>query len=243
MSLKKWIANRCSRSLFIIAKPVKNLVDALFSIGCVLNTKTAITVDKKDFVFRVFLSRWHTTKAQKDNRFESLTYSKPSNKLEPAPIAIWHKSRTRGMSLVEVLVALVFISMAVAMFAYFVDAMRINQDSKKETAAALFAKDYMESLRAKWRSLDDYQNLALAAPGILPVGYELEIKIKNEQGGVIYAYPGGAASQDDSLLRTVSVQFNDEQEKKLEMQSIVARPTPVYQPAENQDDDHHSEDD
>ena len=112
----------------------------------------------------------------------------------------------------------------------------------KQFAAALFAKDYMESLRAKWRSLEDYQKLALATPGNIPIGYDLEINIKNEQGNVIYAYPGGTAGEDDSLMRVINVQFSDSQEKMLALQSVLARPTPVYQSAENQNEDHPHED-
>ena len=82
-------------------------------------------------------------------------------------------TRSQGLSLVEVLVALVFVSLAVAMFTYFVDALRMNQNSKQETAATLFAKDYVESLRSKWRSFEDYQNLALAMPKNIPEGYDL----------------------------------------------------------------------
>ncbi len=148
---------------------------------------------------------------------------------------------SKGMSLVEVLVALVFVSLAVAMFTYFVDALRINQKAEQETVATLFAKDYLEGLRAKWRSLEDYQNLALATPKDIPIGYELEVKIKNEQGNVIYAYPGGAAGEDDqSLLRVLQVVFTDAQDKTLSFETVLARPTPVYMPPEDEvnSDDH-----
>jgi hypothetical protein len=148
---------------------------------------------------------------------------------------------SQGMSLVEVLVALVFVSLAVAMFTYFIDALRMNQNSKQETAATLFAKDYVEGLRSKWRSFEDYQNLALAMPNNIPEGYELEIKIKNETGQVIYAYPGGTAGNDDSLLRSLNLTFSKDHQKTLSFETVVTRPTPVY-PLEDTTDDNHDSD-
>lgn len=148
---------------------------------------------------------------------------------------ITYKQR-KGLSLVEVLVALVFVSLAIAMFTYLIDALRMNQHSKQETAATLFAKDYMEGLRAKWRSLEGYQNLALAIPKDPPVGYELKINITDEEGNAIYSYPGGAARGDTSSLRVLSLVFTDSQDKTLTFQSVVARPTPVYKIPEDEDD-------
>lgn len=142
---------------------------------------------------------------------------------------------SKGLSLVEVLVALVFVSLAVVMFTYFVDALRINQRSKQETMVALFAKDYLESLRAKWRSAEGYQNLALAVPKEVPDGYELEITIKDEAGNVIYSYPGSSIQEDTSLLRVLDMVFTDSEDKTLTFQSVMARPTPVYQLPEEDD--------
>ena len=70
-----------------------------------------------------------------------------------------------------------------------------------------------------------------------------EIKIKNETGQVIYAYPGGTATEDASLLRSLNLTFTNAQEKTLSFETVVTRPTPVY-PLEDTaepDDDHHDD--
>lgn len=133
----------------------------------------------------------------------------------------------QGMSLVEVLVALVFVSLAVAMFTYFIDALRINRHATEETAVTLFARDYLESLKARWRSLDDYKNLSLAIPAALPAGYELEIKISNQNGELIYSYPGTVTGTDLSLLRKVEIRFiHLKDHSTMKVQTVITRPTP-----------------
>jgi prepilin-type N-terminal cleavage/methylation domain-containing protein len=167
-----------------------------------------------------------------------------SRKLYVSPASIKAQAKPdQGFSLVEVLVALVFVSLAIVMFTYFVDAFRINRAAKQETVATLYAKDYIEGLRAKWRSLEGYQNLSLAKPQHIPAGYELEVKIKNEKGHVVYGYPGSASGEDDSLLRILHMTFTDTQDKTLSFQSVMARPTPVYPDDDNDrnDDDEHED--
>lgn len=133
----------------------------------------------------------------------------------------------KGLTLVEVLIALGLIGVAGAMFGYFVSSLQTTQKARSQTSAVAYAREYLDGLRARWQTLGGYQNVALAVPENPPERYDLEVKIETNEGSVIYAYPGGAAGEDLSTLRKITISFTDEQDKTVSLVTTIARPTPV----------------
>lgn len=56
-----------------------------------------------------------------------------------------------GFTLVEVLVAIVIIGITLSMFAYLVNSLRISSNARNETSAAVFARNYFDTLRSLWQ--------------------------------------------------------------------------------------------
>jgi prepilin-type N-terminal cleavage/methylation domain-containing protein len=80
-----------------------------------------------------------------------------------------HRNR-RGFSLVEVLVALVIVAVAVAMFGYFGSGFRLTRTSQIDTQAQAFARSYFDTIRADWSQPVTYS--AGALPNLkMPDGY------------------------------------------------------------------------
>jgi prepilin-type N-terminal cleavage/methylation domain-containing protein len=134
---------------------------------------------------------------------------------------------SRGLTLVEVLVALAIIGVAGGMFGYFVSSLQTTKSAREQTTALAYARDYLEGLRARWQTLEGYQTISLATPVEPPASYKLKIKIDNDKGGTVYGYPGGGTSEDLSALRKITLTFTDEQDKTVSLVTTIARPTPV----------------
>jgi prepilin-type N-terminal cleavage/methylation domain-containing protein len=141
-------------------------------------------------------------------------------------------SATSGLTLIEVLIALGLIGVAGAMFGYFVSSLQTTQKARQQTGAVAYAREYLDGLRAKWQTLEGYQNLSLAVPVNAPESYDLEVRIENAEGGALYTYPGGAGGEDLSTLRKITLTFTDEQDKPVSLITTIARPTPVPTEAE-----------
>jgi prepilin-type N-terminal cleavage/methylation domain-containing protein len=137
------------------------------------------------------------------------------------------QASSRGLTLVEVLVALAIVGVAGGMFGYFVSSLQTTKSARQQTTALAYARDYLEGLRAKWQTLAGYQTLSLATPVEPPANYDLKIQIENDKGSVVYGYPGGAASEDLSALRKITLTFTDEKDKTVSLVTTIARPTPV----------------
>jgi prepilin-type N-terminal cleavage/methylation domain-containing protein len=135
--------------------------------------------------------------------------------------------KNHGVTLVEVLVALAIIGVVGGMFSYFVSSLQTTQSAREQTTAVAYARAYLEGLRAKWQTLEGYQNVSLATPPEPPSTYDLKIEIKNDQGSVVYGYPGGAATEDLSALRTIKISFTNEEDKTISLVTTLARPTPL----------------
>ena len=131
------------------------------------------------------------------------------------------KKRHVGLTLIEVLVALVVITIAISMFLYFADALRLTRISKVETEAAAYTRNYLDTLRSIWQLEHNYKyKLDAAEPQNLPEGYEAKVTISNESGGSI----SPSTSSDLSALRTVTISLTDRQGKVYEMTTQIARP-------------------
>ena len=137
----------------------------------------------------------------------------------------------RGVTLVEVLVALALVGVAGSMFGYFITSLQSTKKAREQTTALAYARDYLEGLRTHWQTLEGYQTLSLATPAEPPASYDIKVKVQNDKGAIIFSYPGGATATDLSALRTVTLTFTDEQAKTVSLVTSIARPTPV--PSEN----------
>jgi type II secretory pathway pseudopilin PulG len=132
-----------------------------------------------------------------------------------------------GMSLVEILVSLVILSIATLLFSPFVNSLQTTRKAKEQTTALAYARNYLETLRAQWQTLEGYQTLSLATPNQPPAPYDLRVEIENNEGTVIFSYPEGPSSEDVSALRKLTLTFTDEQDKTVSLVTLLARPTPV----------------
>ena len=138
----------------------------------------------------------------------------------------------QGFTLVEVLVALVVSTLAVGMFAYFVDSLILTRTSQQEAAAAAYARTYLEGLEARWQYDTDesYRNLGLAADlPAPPPSYEASVTVADRGGNTLLmaTYPSSAATTTDRTpLRSVLVTLTDDEGQVVQFETQVALPPP-----------------
>lgn len=134
--------------------------------------------------------------------------------------------RQTGLTLVEVLVALVLVAVAVSMFTYFVDALRLTNVSRQETQAAAYMRNYLDNLRAEWRDFEDYTyHIDRADPGKPPDTFKKVAVTVSSSNGAVVSYPGGAAPASHlAPLRTVTISVTNQQDVSLSLSTYIARP-------------------
>lgn len=137
----------------------------------------------------------------------------------------------RGLSLVEVLVALVIVAIAASMFLYFADALRLTRLARQETTATTFARSYLSSLQSYWQEPDNYvYGLAYAESlaDTVPEPFSIQVRIRDEKGVELLNLPDEQATleKDSSRLRHVSVTLTDLQGKVISMSSSISYPPP-----------------
>jgi prepilin-type N-terminal cleavage/methylation domain-containing protein len=137
------------------------------------------------------------------------------------------RKRHAGMTLVEILMALALLSLGLMFFGSFVTSLRSTQKAREQTSALAYARNYLETLKVKWQTLAGYQTLSLATPDSPPASYDIKVEVENNEGSVIFSYPGSAGGEDLSPLRKVTLSFTDEQDKTMSLITMLARPTPV----------------
>mgnify|MGYP002778727681 FL=1 len=140
-----------------------------------------------------------------------------------------------GMTLVEILVALVIMGLTIMLFGSFVTSLQSTRTAREQTTALAYARNYLEGLRSKWQTLEGYQTLSLATPVDPPASYELEVDIQNDSGSTIFSFPNGSSSDDLSALRNITLTFTDEEDKTVKLITQIARPTPA--PTLEEDDE------
>ena len=137
-----------------------------------------------------------------------------------------------GFTLVEVLVALTVASLAVGMFAYFVDSLILTRTSQQEAAAAAYARTYLERLEASWQFDTDesYRHLGLAADlPEPPASYEASVTVSDRAGNALLTatYPSSATDVTDRTpLRSVLVTLTDDDEQRVRFETQIALPPP-----------------
>lgn len=138
--------------------------------------------------------------------------------------------RQRGLTLIEVLVALVIVSIAVSMFLYFADSLRLTGLTKDETQATTIARNYFDRLHSAWQYTDDYENsisLATTQLDALPEGYKAIVKIKDESGSsILDSSEEGSVTKDTSKLRHITLTITTNKGKEMTMQTSISSPAP-----------------
>ncbi len=140
-----------------------------------------------------------------------------------------------GVTLVEILVSLVILSLAIMLFGPFVNSLKATRKAEEKTTALAYARNYLETLQTTWQTLAGYQTLTFATPDSPPANYDINVEIENDEGEIIFSYPNGAASEDLSPLRKLTITFTDEEDKTMSLVTLLARPTPV--PSEEKDEE------
>ena len=80
-------------------------------------------------------------------------------------------SKKQGFSLMEVMVALLLISMTMLMFGYFAKSLKITSSSRQETQAVTSLRSSMERLRSSWGTVDGFNRAELPRLIDAPQGY------------------------------------------------------------------------
>lgn len=118
----------------------------------------------------------------------------------------------RGLTLVEVLVALVLVAVAVSMFVYFIDALRLTRISSNEAEISAYMRNYLDTLRSAWRDTDNYFDLSseiagrnIVQPPEAPQGSRVNVTITSDEG-TVYSGSGRGSGTDYSNLRDVQIE-------------------------------------
>ena len=129
-----------------------------------------------------------------------------------------------GFTLIEVLIALAVAGIAISMFGYLINSLRLTRVSKLETEAAAYARNYLDTLRGQWRFTNGYENPSEAAALVPPEGYTVTVNIENQTGDELFTFPGPAPATDTSPMRTVTINLTHSQEAAVTMSTKIARP-------------------
>lgn len=164
-------------------------------------------------------------------------------------VSFQKRKRQQGLTLIEVLVSLAIIAITMVMFGYFSASLQATSDSRRETAAANFARSYLDALRSQWQDLTMYRagsrditdpNRVRPNPPFLEVPegfvtYELNVDRLNVAGTSIgtasFTSVDGVGAfnwqdeDDDDYMRLVTLILTDAQGDTYTYSTQVVRPT------------------
>jgi prepilin-type N-terminal cleavage/methylation domain-containing protein len=84
--------------------------------------------------------------------------------------------RHNGLTLIEVLVALVIITVTTLLLGYFISGFTATNTARSDTQAQVFARSYFEAVRSEWATPLDYKTKPLPDPATLtglPAGFSI----------------------------------------------------------------------
>lgn len=157
----------------------------------------------------------------------------------------------KGLTLVEVLVALAIIAITMVMFGYFSTSLQATSNSRRETAAANFSRSYLDALRSQWQDLTMYRAGARDSgstrsnPPFLDVpdgfvSYEVDVDRRNVAGTSIgtasFSSNDGEGAfnwqdeDDDDFIRLVTLTLTDVQGEIYTYSTQIVRPTTDQDP-------------
>ncbi len=129
------------------------------------------------------------------------------------------------MSLIEVLMALVIVSLAVAMLSSMGGLYQFNRDARKDTNLTAFARAYLDKVKTNWQADSAY--LAVALPqDPNPTGYTYDVQVAGTQTQ-IFANVGSTPptpSPDASALHTITISVKNSAQTVTSLSTLVRRP-------------------
>ncbi len=139
---------------------------------------------------------------------------------------------SRGITLVEVLVAIVIIVIVLGSFSYFATSLKLSKESKLETVAASFARRYFDTLRSNWQSniaYDTGELLNLSPPSGYS-NYNLSITLIDGKGNTTKTYTedyiNGFANLDSAVdyIRQIDLLLTLADGTKYKFSTQIVRP-------------------
>lgn len=132
------------------------------------------------------------------------------------------------MTIVEVLVAMVIMSLALIIFSYLSGPIRMIQLAQSETRAAGFARGYLDLVRATWSSDSEYKagKLPLQTP---PDGFAYKVRVNDAVNNTLineYTYSATtppAATNHTSKLRHITITVTNPRGLELKLDTEVVR--------------------
>ena len=151
------------------------------------------------------------------------------------------QDKKQGFSLMEVMVALLLISMTMLMFGYFAKSLKITSTSRQETQAVTGLRSSMEKLRGRWGTTEGFNLAELPYFIDAPQGYtKLTATIEPLSIGSLsfsceYTFdknlnkfkdncPVQTNEDLDTLIRSVNFTLESEQKEPLVLSMQIARP-------------------
>ncbi len=140
-------------------------------------------------------------------------------------------AKTRGLTLIEVLIAITLLAIAGVMLGYFSTSFSATRGALMDTKAQTFARSYIDTLRARWAAYGDYTRTLLPGPGEVPPpqGYRYTITVYDDRGQPIarYTYQPGQpppSVPSRSPLKTVELEVTAPDGRTLRFVTQLAAP-------------------
>ncbi|WP_119313447.1 type IV pilus modification PilV family protein [Calidithermus terrae] len=125
--------------------------------------------------------------------------------------------RRDGLTLIEVLVALVIIAVTTMLLGYFISGFTATSTSRSDTQAQVFARSYFEAVRSEWSTPLDFRNKPLPDPATLaslPSGFRV----------LNYSVTSVETVGTDEVLRDVRIEIRDPKGKVSVFETRVVKP-------------------
>lgn len=125
--------------------------------------------------------------------------------------------RRDGLSLIEVLVALVIITATVLLMAYFVSGYTATNTARSDTQAQVFARSYFEAVRSEWATPLDYKNKPLPDPTSLsglPAGFRV----------IGYGISDRETVEGEEILRDIRLELIGPKNKSFVFETRIVKP-------------------
>jgi prepilin-type N-terminal cleavage/methylation domain-containing protein len=138
----------------------------------------------------------------------------------------------QGFTLVEMMVAIFMVAVAVLMFSYFMNPLRLSRDSQIETQALATARTYLDNLRASWQN--DCNYVAATLPPTPTNVSNLRLSVQDARTNAqLFTFDSANASPsvtNTGYLRNVTLSVTASNGKVIELSTQVARPSATVAP-------------
>ncbi|WP_051304178.1 type IV pilus modification PilV family protein [Calidithermus chliarophilus] len=143
--------------------------------------------------------------------------------------------RRDGLSLIEVMVALVIIAITVLLFAYFASSFRGTSQAQIDTQAQVYARSYFDALRAEWSTHSGFNAdpstfaypRSPEGPPLVPPPKGFELVEFNPEANVTRVSGTDASGKAYSVvvMRQVLIKIRSARGKEYEFRTQIAAPS------------------